>query len=526
MEGTKAALQAHSALVAQVSTQVKAFHTSKTPFRIYHGSTNSTRTVIRDPTTSLDISGLNNILFIDTDSRIACVEPNVPMDALVQATLAHGLVPLVVPEFPGITAGGGFAGSAGESSSFKYGFLDATVVAVEVVLGDGTVRNVRRDGCEEEKELFLALAGTLGTLGVVTRLDIQLIEAKPFVEVTYRRVNGFAEAKETIENAMMPTEGNEFVDCIMFSANKGAVITGRMVDTSETHGATITTFSRPSDEWCFLHVEAMISRDLPKAKTRLDTDADDDNDLKPKLGISTSSLAIDCVPLKDYLFRYDRGAFWVGKYGCAYFYLPFIKPIRTLLDGLFHTREMYIALHASKTQQVNIVEDLAVPFKQIVPFLEYLHDDFEIYPLWLCPLKFKPTGLRLKHFPEDTDMMLNVGVWGPWKKKHTSFEEANRALEAKTKELHGVKWLYAQMFYTREEFWDIYDKGLYDRSREKFAATNLPDVFEKIKQPPKTEAALTIVGRMQESIASFWRLRGIYGLFMAWMGSDYILKKS
>jgi len=49
------------------------------------------------------------------------------MDQLVKATLAYGFAPPVVMEFPGITAGGGFSGTSGESSSFRHGFFDKTV---------------------------------------------------------------------------------------------------------------------------------------------------------------------------------------------------------------------------------------------------------------------------------------------------------------------------------------------------------------------------------------------------------------
>jgi FAD/FMN-containing dehydrogenase len=58
------------------------------------------------------------------------------MDKLVEATLEYGLIPPVVMEFPGITVGGGYAGSAGESSSFKYGYFDQTVNSVEIVLAN------------------------------------------------------------------------------------------------------------------------------------------------------------------------------------------------------------------------------------------------------------------------------------------------------------------------------------------------------------------------------------------------------
>lgn len=68
---------------------------------------------------AVDISTLRNVLAVDQVKRTVLVEPNVAMDSLVEATLPHGLVPPVVMEFPGITAGGGFAGTGGESSSCK-----------------------------------------------------------------------------------------------------------------------------------------------------------------------------------------------------------------------------------------------------------------------------------------------------------------------------------------------------------------------------------------------------------------------
>lgn len=508
----------HVAAVSSISAQVRRFQSSGTPFRIYHGSTNSTRTVIRDPSTSIDISSLNNILSIDKDKLLAIVEPNVPMDALVKATLEYGLIPPVIPEFPGITVGGGFAGGAGESSSFKYGFLDATVEEVEVVLGDGRILEVGANGNAEEAELFHGLAGTLGTLGVLTRLTIRLVEAKPFVEMTYRPVSSFKQAKVAIEDAMAETSANDFVDGIMFSSSKGAIVTGRFV--SETHGGPITRFSRSTDEWYYLHAEEMISKSRMSGRRN--------GDLKEEFGEAPAfdnMPAVDYVPLTDYLFRYDRGAFWMGKYGCKHFLLPFTKTTRTLLDSLFHTREMYTALHASKMQQYHIVEDLAVPIKNTVPWLEYLEEDFGIYPLWLCPLKFKQSGLTIKHVPNDTEMLLNVGVWGPYTKKHTSFKSANLALEAKVKDLQGIKWLYAQTFYEENEFWNIYDRESYEGLRRKFAATQLPNFYDKVKQPDRKAVPLSFFAELWEVIFGFWLIGGLWGLYQAWRRANFVLKR-
>jgi FAD/FMN-containing dehydrogenase len=119
----------HEAAVNQVAAAVRTFFLQREPFRVFHGSTNSTRPA--HDGRSVDISGLNNILDINEQLRTAVVEPNVPMDKMVAATLARGFVPPVLMEFPRITIGGGFAGSASESSSFQYGYFDQTVKSIE-----------------------------------------------------------------------------------------------------------------------------------------------------------------------------------------------------------------------------------------------------------------------------------------------------------------------------------------------------------------------------------------------------------
>lgn len=102
----------HRRTVATISSQITSFHERKTSFRLYHGSTNSTRSRKVDPKRMVDTSNLNHVLKIDTANKTCLVEPNVPMDQLVDATMPYGLIPKVVMEFPGITVGGGFAGES------------------------------------------------------------------------------------------------------------------------------------------------------------------------------------------------------------------------------------------------------------------------------------------------------------------------------------------------------------------------------------------------------------------------------
>jgi len=155
----------------------------------------------------------------------------------VEATLLHGLVPPVVMEFPGITVGGGFAGTAGESSSFRYGFFDRTINWIEVVLANG---EVVRASSNENSDLFYGVASSFGTLGVTTILEIQLIEAKKYVEMTYFPVCSIIEAQEKFEEATQdPTV--DYLDGFMLAKDHGVICAGRLTNNVST-GAKVQVY--------------------------------------------------------------------------------------------------------------------------------------------------------------------------------------------------------------------------------------------------------------------------------------------
>lgn len=207
----------HQTTVALISTQVKSFYERRLPFRIYHGSTLSTRASARTRENTIDISSLNQVLQIKNNT--ALVEPNVPMDALVKATMTQDLLPPVVMELPNITVGGGFAGTSGESSSFRYGTFDCTISSVEVVLGNGEVV-VAKAGDPESEDLLYGCAGGCGTLGIVTLLELQLIPAKPYVELTYWPVGSVSDAVVKLQEAENDL-AVDFLDGILFAQNSG-----------------------------------------------------------------------------------------------------------------------------------------------------------------------------------------------------------------------------------------------------------------------------------------------------------------
>jgi Delta24-sterol reductase len=488
-------MKQHEATVQSISASVRAYYEKKEKFRIYHGSTNSTRASTLKKNL-VDTSKLSHVLSVDTEEKTCLVEPNVPMDRLVEATLAHGLVPPVVMEFPGITVGGGYSGTSGESSSFKHGFFDRTILSVEMVLANGEVVMISP---EEKEDLFHGAAGAVGTFGVTTLVKLQLQEAKQYVETTYHPVESMAEAILRLQEATADP-GLDYVDGIMFSKSHGAIITGRLTNELKD-GISVQCFSAAKDPWFYLHVQEAIEKNPEPI--------------------------IEAIPLPEYLFRYDRGGFWVGASAFDYFKFPFNKLTRWWLDDFLHTRMMYTALHASGESKKYVVQDLALPYSTAEQFVDYTDREFSIYPLWLCPLKQSPYPTMHPHFNEveldgkTLKPMLNIGLWGFGPKNHDEFIKKNRDLERKLRELGGMKWLYAHTYYDENEFWEQFDREWYDNLRTKYGADSLPTVYEKVKVDIEKEKAaedVSMLGRLVKT----WPFGGFYGIWKAIQSRSYV----
>lgn len=490
-------LERHKTAVSRIASAIRGFYERREPFRINHGSTNSTRPIRRQ--NQVDISDLRNVLSVDPATRTALVEPNVPMDRLVEATLKHGLVPPVVMEFPGITAGGGYAGTAGESSSFRHGFFDRTINYVEMVMADGTVMKVSEG---ENADLFRGAAGAVGTLGVTTLMELQLVEAKKFVKATYHPQRS---VRESVANVHAETlnERNDYVDGIVYGPEHGVVVAGEMTnDMPDT--AKVQTFSRAWDPWYYLHV---------KDKTR-----------------TGNSPVVDYIPLAEYLFRYDRGGFWVGQAAFDYFHFPFSRATRWFLDDFLHTRMLYKALHASGESSRFVVQDLALPYSNAEAFIDHTSEKLGIWPLWLCPLKQSPAPTFHPHSSVESpgftaDQMLNIGVWGFGPKDPEEFITANRELEHRLRELGGMKWFYAHTYYGKDEFWNMYNKEWYDGLRQKYNATTLPSVYDKVKIDVDADRKERQESRSRKA-RGIWPVGGLWGIKKAIESKEYHIHRN
>lgn len=497
-------MEEHKKKVLSISSRVRQFYEKKKPFRIYHGSTTTTRQISHRREDVVDTSLLDSVICVDSSAKTALVEPNVSMECLVEHTLKYKLLPPVVMEFTGITVGGGFAGASGESSSFRYGLFCETVRSIEIVLGNGDIVRATPTN-PETMDLFHEVAGSCGTFGVVTLLELRLIDSKDYVRLSYKPTRSPSEALEIIHDAVND-DSIDFIDGIIYSRDFGTVMTGRLTDRLDP-SLKVQRFTRARDPWLYLHAKKISKCQL------------------------TSQVDI-LIPIRDYLFRYDRGGFWSGAVAFKYFYVPFNRITRWVLDKYMRTRVMMHALHSSGVAKEAIIQDLTIPYHAADEFINYIVESTRIFPLWLCPIRGISPGSKrcFAHGKATTtgDVFVNVGVWGFGPKNETDNIALNREIEQKVNELDGVKILYARTYYTEDEFWEIYDEKKYLSLREKYHATLLPSVYEKVRTLPGDQGRQpneSVLSYFSRQILNTWPFGALYGVLMATLGGEYLISK-
>lgn len=131
---------------------------------------------------SLDLTRMDRVLAIHPRDLHAVVQPGVMRSALEAAAGAHGLW---FPVDPGADAslGGMAATNASGTTTVRYGGMRTNVLALEVVLADGTLirtgsRAIKSSAGYDLRGLFV---GSEGTLGVITELTLRLYGIPEYV---------------------------------------------------------------------------------------------------------------------------------------------------------------------------------------------------------------------------------------------------------------------------------------------------------------------------------------------------------
>lgn len=462
----------HSQTIEMLKEHIKQAFDAKypSPLSLNYGSGHSNTTRSKSYKKSglaLDCSHLNHILHIDCEKRLAIVEPRVTMDDLVQATLPYGLMPAVVPEFKGITVGGAILGGAAESSSHRFGTFNDSCTAFEIICGNGTLLRATRN---EHSDLFYGLASSYGSLGLLVKAEITLVPISKTVSIRYHFFKDPQKALQKLQELCKCSNSPDFLDGIIFGPECAVIIEGNL---QQKPGLPQFSQEKWSSPWYWQHVK--------------------------EIALTGQASYEESMSAKDYLFRYDRGAFWMGAYlfkspllmrlikegflesapplgftekEINQFHCPQFPPSlwRVLTYPWMHSQSLWKLLHKVEKWVENrfIIQDFCIPNYSASHFLQKIMNDPSIFPIWLCPIKAAQTSqIFSPHQVKNHEShVMNFGVYGLPSYAGSTLN-INRYLEKTTAEDGGRKVLYSHCYYPEKEFWTIYNQKAYDGLREK-----------------------------------------------------------
>src|SRR5215831_10695614 len=221
-------LAQHRAAVAAISEAYAALPPGS-PVRLAKRTSNLFR--FRDPppgrapstgTGGLDASAFTRVLHVDPRARQAVVGGMTTYEDLADATLRHGLMPLVVPQLKTITLGGAVTGLGIESTSLRNGLPHESVAEMEILTGDGRVVTATPDG--DHAGLYRGFPNSYGTLGYALSLTIELEPVQPYVHLRHFRFGSPEECMDAV--ATIAADGAlrghraDFVDGTMFALDE------------------------------------------------------------------------------------------------------------------------------------------------------------------------------------------------------------------------------------------------------------------------------------------------------------------
>lgn len=439
-------LLAHREKLDRLCGAVAARHGRSGPVYVHKGGVHHVVPLPKDARfggARLDLSGFNAILSIDAERRRASVEPGVTFAELVDATLPLGLAPMVVPELEGITVGGAVAGCSVESASFRYGGLHDGCDEYEVVDGRGEARTLSR---EREPELFDMIHGSYGTLAVLTRIDLRLVPARPFVRLEYRHFDEPAAFIAALRDASAVDAGHDFVDAIVHGPRRLTMVVGWFDDGEG---------QRPS--------RYGIERPYYK---------------------STRGLSRDLMTTRDYFFRFDADCHWLSRT-----VPPLEWPVVRRAVGRFVLGSTNLIRWSGRLapllalqKRPAVVCDVFVPARRFGDFFAWYEKSFDYWPLWVVPYRVpRPyPWIATEHAAKMQDeLFMDCAIYG--KPNSHPDVDASETLEKRTYELGGIKTLISRNHHTRERFWEIYNEPAYREAKRRLDPDGVfPELFEKM----------------------------------------------
>ncbi|MFC5994870.1 FAD-binding oxidoreductase [Pseudonocardia hispaniensis] len=399
----------------------------------------------------LDTSALSSVISVDASARTATVQGMTTYADLVDATLAYGLMPLVVPQLKTITLGGAVAGLGIESTSFRHGLPHESVLEMDILTGSGEVVTATPDG--DHADLFAAFPNSYGTLGYALRLVIELQPVTPYVKLTHRRFGDAASATEAL--AELADSPIDFLDGTVFSATEHYLTIGEFVD-APAAGARVSDYT---------------GREI--------------------FYRSVQSRPVDHLRVRDYIWRWDTDWFWCSRaFGVQNPLVRRLWPRRyrrsdiyrrlVALDRRTGFSERIRRVTAAPAQEP-VIQDVEIPVERLPAFLDVFHREIGISPVWLCPIRLRGQRSWPLYPMQPGRLYVNVGFWSTVPEVPGRPDAHNRLIEELVAELGGHKSLYSTVHYAQHEFWRHYNGDVYHAIKSRYdPAGRLPDLYEKV----------------------------------------------
>jgi FAD/FMN-containing dehydrogenase len=442
------------------------------PVRLAKRTSNLFRARERPTAPGLDVSGLAGVLSVDPRGRTADVAGMCTYERLVDTTLPHGMVPLVVPQLKTITLGGAVTGLGIESSSFRCGLPHESVLEMDILTGSGEVVTARPDG--EHADLFRGFPNSYGSLGYATRLRIELEPVQAFVALRHVRFHSVddlvAALGAIVDTGHHDGERVDYLDGVVFSATESYLCLGAKTDVP----------GPVSDYTGQLVYYQSIRHDEPRPRH-------------------------DRLTTRDYLWRWDTDWFWCSRaFGAQDPRIRRLWPRRwrrsstywklVALDQRFHVAARLDARRGRPPQE-RVVQDVEVPLERCAEFLHWFLREVPIEPVWLCPLRLREASGELatatsgdRPWPlyplRAGQTYVNVGFWSTVPADPSAPPgEANRLIEAEVTRVHGHKSLYSDAYYDRDEFDRLYGGETYAALKRRYDPDRrLLDLYTKAVQ--------------------------------------------
>lgn len=413
----------------------------------------------------LEVSAFDGVIQVDPQTATAEVLGMTTYEHLVDATLAHGMMPLVVPQLKTITIGGAVSGLGIESSSFRNGMPHESVIEMDILTGAGEVVTARPGG--EHAELFEGFPNSYGSLGYALRLVIQLERTEPYVHLRHLRFSSLAEVASAI----------------------GEICAAGSYAGCDVHFIDGTVFS-PSE--CYLTLGSW-AKEAPYTSDYTYTEI---------YYHSLRQRMEDWLSVRDYLWRWDTDWFWCSRaFGVQRRWVRRLLGRRFLRSDVYWTIMRFDQTHHLKSRldkalrlpaQERVVQDVEVPLGTLEEFVERLSVEVPVSPVWLCPLRTSRHPQTSRHaqdptpaqplpaqplpnkgwslYPLDPDTLyVNVGFWSSVPlEPEMDPNHHNRWVEAELQRLGGHKSLYSTAFYDEATFYELYNGDAYRALKSRY----------------------------------------------------------